>query len=170
MEASEILAAADLSVCIVDGLEISDYHLMGAMHAAFIPSITLSTDPKYDYKSYLPEEYQPKKIVNRGDLDIWCSTIQSEIELYDEDFVDLEKQGEVEEYVGFLEENAASRGEYRPGTQSVVNIREMIMGDQRRGDEYRFGQAGAVGPGAHAHHMNFNQIWNEQTKPVILTW
>lgn len=28
-------------------------------------------------------------------------------------------------------------------------------------DHYEVGQAGAVGPGAHAHHMNFNQIWNQ---------
>lgn len=29
------------------------------------------------------------------------------------------------------------------------------------GDQYTTGQAGAVGPGASAQHMNFNQIWNQ---------
>jgi hypothetical protein len=29
------------------------------------------------------------------------------------------------------------------------------------GDQYKVGQAGAVGPGAHAHHMRFQQIWQE---------
>ena len=28
-------------------------------------------------------------------------------------------------------------------------------------DQYKTGQAGAVGPGSQAQHMNFNQIWNE---------
>lgn len=34
-------------------------------------------------------------------------------------------------------------------------------GDIVMGDKYEIGQAGAVGPGAHAHDMTFNQIWNQ---------
>ena len=30
-------------------------------------------------------------------------------------------------------------------------------------DQYKIGQAGAVGPEAHAHDMTFNQIWNESS-------
>jgi hypothetical protein len=33
-------------------------------------------------------------------------------------------------------------------------------------DNYKIGQAGAVGPGAHAHDMNFNQIWNESAARI----
>ncbi len=29
------------------------------------------------------------------------------------------------------------------------------------GDRYEIGQAGAVGPGAHADHLTFHQIWNK---------
>lgn len=39
-------------------------------------------------------------------------------------------------------------------------------GGLRMGDTYRVGQAGAVGPGAHAHDMNLNQIWNESSGTI----
>lgn len=44
-----------------------------------------------------------------------------------------------------------------------INTLEVIMGDQ-----YKTGQAGAVGPGSHAHDMNFNQIWHEVGSTVNL--
>jgi len=39
---------------------------------------------------------------------------------------------------------------------TVTQIGEMTMGDT-----YNVAQAGAVGPGAHAHDMAFNQVWTE---------
>ncbi len=36
-------------------------------------------------------------------------------------------------------------------------------------DQYKAGQAGAMGPGAHAHDMTFNQIWNEASGNIDLT-
>jgi len=41
-------------------------------------------------------------------------------------------------------------------THQRTQIREVNMGDK-----YNVGQAGAVGPNAHAHDMTFNQIWNQ---------
>lgn len=37
------------------------------------------------------------------------------------------------------------------------------------GDTYKAGQAGAIGPNAHAHDMTFNQIWNEMQGAIDLT-
>ena len=37
------------------------------------------------------------------------------------------------------------------------------------GDQYKIGQAGAVGPGARAHDITFNQIWNESGGTVDVT-
>lgn len=36
-------------------------------------------------------------------------------------------------------------------------------------DQYNIGQAGAVGPRAHAHDMTFNQIWNENKNDIDLS-
>jgi hypothetical protein len=46
----------------------------------------------------------------------------------------------------------------------IHNLRMNIMGDQ-----YKIGQAGAVGPGAHAHDMTFAQHWLEAATPDKLT-
>jgi hypothetical protein len=38
------------------------------------------------------------------------------------------------------------------------------------GDKYEIqGQAGAIGPGAHAHDINFNQVWNDISKDIDLS-
>lgn len=46
-------------------------------------------------------------------------------------------------------------------SSSIINQGTIIMGDQ-----YKTGQAGAVGPEAHAHDMTFNQIWNELSSKI----
>jgi ribosomal protein L18 len=40
---------------------------------------------------------------------------------------------------------------------------ELIMGNK-----YEAVQAGAMGPGAHAHDMNFNQVWNQLSNSIDL--
>jgi len=41
------------------------------------------------------------------------------------------------------------------------NAKEVTMGDK-----YETGQAGAVGPGSHAHDINFNQFWQQQKNDI----
>lgn len=36
-------------------------------------------------------------------------------------------------------------------------------------DNYEIGQAGAVGPGSHAHDMTFNQVWDKSSKNIDLS-
>lgn len=43
-----------------------------------------------------------------------------------------------------------------------------LIGEVTMGDSYKAGQAGAMGPNAHAHDMTFNQIWNEMQGSVDL--
>jgi hypothetical protein len=42
------------------------------------------------------------------------------------------------------------------GDNTDINI-----GGKTMGDKYEVGQAGAVGPNAHAHDMTFQQIWSQ---------
>ena len=44
-----------------------------------------------------------------------------------------------------------------------IITKEIIMGDK-----YEAGQVGAMGPGAHAHDMNFNQVWNQSGHGIDL--
>jgi hypothetical protein len=58
-------------------------------------------------------------------------------------------------------DNVAQRYSEPPsgGRGTTVNYTEVVMGNKGSNDRYEIGQAGAVGPGAHAHDMNLNQIW-----------
>jgi hypothetical protein len=40
--------------------------------------------------------------------------------------------------------------------------KSIVHGDLKMGDTYQAGQAGAIGPNAHAHDINFQQIWNDK--------
>jgi hypothetical protein len=51
----------------------------------------------------------------------------------------------------------------RIGEDGKLFIKEMIIGNK-----YQAGQAGAIGPGAHAHDVNFSQIWNQLAYTIDL--
>jgi len=44
----------------------------------------------------------------------------------------------------------------------------IMGGEQTMGDKYIAGQVGAQGPGAHAHDMTFNQLWNRSGQSIDL--
>jgi hypothetical protein len=65
-----------------------------------------------------------------------------------------------------------SQGPYTGGKDTAVTgksasyqafIQEVVMGDK-----YVTGQAGAVGPGSHAHDMTFNQAWSQLEDSIDL--
>jgi hypothetical protein len=162
MEVSEVLSGADLAVSVIDYLEVADQYLMGALRASFIPSITLSTDLEYEFSPSIPEEYQPR-VVDGGDLDRLRDTLKAEIELYEEEFLEVEKSEELDTYVSLLVEYASPGGSYESGVHNLF-IREMSMSQ----DEYKIeqSQVGAVGHGAHAHDMTFNQVWDKSSDQI----
>jgi hypothetical protein len=51
---------------------------------------------------------------------------------------------------------------------TAADSRHQTQGDSKVRDIYKTGQAGAVGPAAHAHDMNFNQIWKEHVDSIDL--
>jgi AbiTii len=48
-------------------------------------------------------------------------------------------------------------------TEKIVFENVTIIGDTTVGDKYIAGQAGAIGPGANAHHMKFEQLWSQES-------
>lgn len=48
-------------------------------------------------------------------------------------------------------------------------VNQIIIKENIMGDKYTVGQAGAVGPNAHAHDMNFHQIWNNSKEKIDLS-
>jgi hypothetical protein len=56
----------------------------------------------------------------------------------------------------------SSPGRYSGETRDYI-VQELVMGDK-----YTASQAGAMGPQAHAHHMTFNQVWNQASGSIDL--
>lgn len=50
-----------------------------------------------------------------------------------------------------------------------TKVRNFFVGDVHIGDSYSADQAGAVGPGAQAHHMTFHQFRNQHAANIDLT-
>ena len=150
----ECIACSDVALCCIDSRSPESQYLLGAIHAAFIPAITFTADAAYKFTAHVPQEYQPR-ILNSADSAGTRSVLDKEFDVYEQDFVELDNQDEVETYTALLVDVASSKGNYDEGVRNIF-IKELIMRDQ-----YKTGQAGAVGPGSQAHHINFNQIWNE---------
>jgi hypothetical protein len=57
----------------------------------------------------------------------------------------------------------------RTSTSALFNFNFSVVREVHVGDNYNIGQAGAVGPGAHAHDMSFEQTWNGVAASIDLT-
>jgi hypothetical protein len=154
-EIREAFAGASLSIAIVGpGSGKSDY-LLGFSAAACVPSIWLTTNPNFEFQDAVPREYQPRIIALEGECKL-RDVLHRELQIFEQDFQGLDNQEQIERYVNFLIRMESSPRKFRGQTQDQLFYQEVIMGDV-----YKTGQAGAVGPGSHAHDINFNQIWQE---------
>lgn len=161
VQLSEHLACADLAVEVMDSDDPSDHYLMGAVRATFIPRISLTSDKDHQYDERIPLEYQPH-VVSASDVGATTSVLGAQFDLYEQAFVELDTPEEVTLYVDLLLKAANPLGEYERSTRNLF-IKELTVGDQ-----YKVGQAGAVGPNALAHDMTFQQVWNESSAKLDL--
>jgi hypothetical protein len=161
IQISEHLACADLAVEVVDSSGPADQFLMGAVRAAFIPRISVTIQQDFPCDTKIPQEYQPR-IIQPTDPQATRFILDAQFSLYEQAFVELDTVEEVTRYVNLLLSTGNPLGEYERGTRNLF-VKELTMGDQ-----YKVGQAGAVGPKAHAHDMTFQQIWNESADRINL--
>ena len=118
----------------------------------------MATHPDFTYPPWPPKEYQPRWIDSDSPAEDWAALVTSELALFEEDFLDLADQEEVERYADLLLD---LHGSYDEHTRREAM--EVVMGDK-----YVTGQAGAVGPGASAQDITFNQVWNQTEGDVDL--
>jgi hypothetical protein len=142
-------------------LDHRDSYLLGISHGICKPVIIFATEPGFPASTKVPSEYWPRIFDQGTDLNVLCEMIVKELELYEEDFLDLEDDSSTERYMQFLI-NLDGRGRYgaRTRNQSV----EVVMGD--RYDVQ--GQVAAVGPNAHVHDVTFNQLWEQSSEQIDL--
>ncbi len=134
-------------------------YFLGAARTCLTPTIILSTDENHPIIEEIPREYQ-RRIISRTNIENGLGILNQQVELFEEDFQELDREGEAEQYAQLLSASSSPTGEYSHDTRTMI-IKELTMGDR-----YSAGQVGAQGPGAHAHDMTFNQIWN-QTRDAI---
>ncbi|NKM68575.1 hypothetical protein [Rhizobium laguerreae] len=158
---SEALSCADLAIEFVDSASRPDHYLMGAVRAAFLPRISITTKPKRNFDVRVPSDYHPR-LISPGDVSSVRDVIRRELALFEQSSVELDTAQEISRYVELLVSEASSLGEYTKATRNMF-VRELNMGDS-----YKVGQAGAVGPNAHSHDMTFQQVWSEAEQKVDL--
>ena len=149
----EHLADLDIAVQCVDSQARISQYWAGSLSAAAVPSIALSADSAYKFSDRFPVEFQPR-LVDAGSGPL-TDVVGGEFDLYEQDFLKVQDPEAIERYTMMQVQAGDLRGRYEVDTRN--QYLEVIMGDQYNVS----GQAGAVGPNAHAHDMTFNQIWNQ---------
>ncbi len=148
----EAVAAADVCVSLVDDLSPRAQFAMGALGTAFVPGIRLTTEGRDSMEPWVPDEYRPRAIPAPDDADGLIACVARELNLFEKDALSLDDADAAARYAEFL---AALGGPGAYAAQTREAAVEVVMGDKY---DVR-GQAGAVGRGAHAHDITFEQTW-----------
>lgn len=151
----EKLNSAELAVAFVNSnAELADFFL-GAIRAAFVPSILLSCRDDLPFHEQVPREYQAR-LVNGEDFEGLQSTLDDEIAIFEEEYVDLENQEQVTRYSQLLLTQTSMTAQYSQGLRNLF-VQELHMGDQN----INYGQAGAIGRQSTGTVVNYGQAWDE---------
>jgi hypothetical protein len=166
-ERFEHLANIDVALVFVDSRSHYLSYWAGALNAAALPTITITTNPEYRFSDKFPREFQPRLAHVRTVRTRVCrfpapgssfpleEVLKTEFDLYEQDFLKVEDPDAIERYTKMQVQAGALAGQYETNTRR--QFLEVIMGDKYDVS----GQAGAVGPHAHAHDMTFTQVWNQ---------
>ncbi|MFZ5448148.1 MAG: hypothetical protein ACOZFS_05870 [Thermodesulfobacteriota bacterium] len=157
------IASANLAICCVDDKNPITNYLLGVVQEALVPSILLTVNESSPLNPEIPNEYQ-RRLIPSTYSEEGIEIIRRQIELFEEDFIELDKEGKAEKYAQALAMTASPIGDYSQSMRTHI-IQEVTMGDKY----ITSGQVGAVGPSSHAHDMSFTQVWNQTSKDIDLS-
>jgi hypothetical protein len=161
-EQFDLLATLDVALRCADSRTRASLYWTAALNAAAVPAITFTLNLEYAYDGRFPREFQPR-LANAGAALSIEEVLQAELDLYEQEFLKIEDDPEaIERYTKMQLEARFLAGHYESDTRRQFS--EVIMGDQYNVS----GQAGAVGPNAHAHDMTFTQVWNQLESKLSL--
>ncbi len=152
--AFEYVASLDLLLACADSSGREASFWKGTLASALVPTIAFTSAQAYPVDNRFPREFQPC-LVDASGAEPIGTVLGAEFGLFEQDFLATSDQKAIERYTQTLVSAGTLNGQYEYGTRR--EIVEVVMGDQYNVS----GQAGAVGPGAHAHDMTFQQIWNQ---------
>ncbi|KAA1016219.1 hypothetical protein FVF58_02505 [Paraburkholderia panacisoli] len=150
----EHLAILHITLRCVDSRTSHSRYWAGAVSAAALPSITLTTNRAYPFNGQFPREFQPRIVDLHGGLSLE-EVLKDEFDLFEQNFLSAQQPETIERYVRMQLQAGDLAGNYEAGTRQLFV--GAIMGDQYNVS----GQTGAVGPQAHAHDISFTQVWNQ---------
>jgi len=153
--------SADLAIAFIDEMEHSSMFFLGLSQSCMVPTILLTTQDNNPLNTNIPEEYQ-RLFLNRDKTEDGFLKIRQQVDLFEEDFVSLDRDSEADRYADQLTNISSTSGEYTEETRLTI-IRELTMGDK-----YTTGQAGAVGPASSSSDNTFNQIWQQNSDRIDL--
>lgn len=153
--------SADLAIAFIDEMEHSSMFFLGLSQSCMVPTILLTTQRDHPLNTKIPEEYQ-RVFLNRKKVGDGILNIIQQVDLFEEDFVNLDRDSEAETYADQLTNISSTAGEYTEETRSMI-IKELTMGDK-----YTTGQAGAVGPASSSTGNTINHIWQQNSDKVDL--
>jgi hypothetical protein len=145
------LASADLAVGYLGSDQPKDHYVLGALRAFLTPTILLA-DEGYRFSDRVPQEYQPR-VIRLGASAAMRKVVAREVAIFEQDYVDLEDQTEVEKYSQMLVSSGSKDGVYGSDVRQVF-VEELVMRDKYVGKN-----VGAMGPGATATDVRFYEIW-----------
>lgn len=100
MAAEESVRRAAMCVTLVEGLTPAEVYLLGAARASLTPTIAITLDAAYPYSQVTPKEYQPR-FVRKGDTADLLRTVEQEIAIFEEDYLELKEEWQVHRYRGY---------------------------------------------------------------------
>lgn len=110
VDIEQALQGAALCIALVEGLAPTDYYLLGMAQSALTPTILLTQNKAFQFAPHIPEAYQPR-YVPLGDAGKLVDTIRTEIEIFEEDYLELVEEKQVRRYHEFQTRLLATRSE-----------------------------------------------------------
>jgi len=98
--AEESVRRAAMCVTLVEGLTPAEIYLLGAARASLTPTISITLDAAYRYSQVTPKEYQPR-FVRKDDTTGLIRTVEQEIAIFEEDYLELREEWQVHRYRGY---------------------------------------------------------------------
>jgi hypothetical protein len=116
---------AALCIAATENLTPSEAYLLGATRSALTPAILLTLDSNSTTFSAIPKEYQPR-FIHRGDTSGLVGVLQTEIDIFEEDYLELADAEKVRLYRSTLLQTHRGDGRYHEISRS--NLFNIVAG------------------------------------------
>jgi len=154
------ISNCSLAICLIDNQTEKVAYALGATQAALVPTIQLSTNPAFPLHPNVPTEYQ-RRLIPASDINNGITIIETQVERFEEDFIELDTEGMATQYASLLAESSSPTGQYSHQTRSII-INEFIAGNKFI-QEY-----GIQGGQVYSQSAVFTEVWNEYKNTINL--